>query len=171
MKQKINMVDITQKKPTARTAVATGKIFFSKQAYLSIKNGKITKGDPLNVAQIAGLLAAKNVPQTIPLTHPINITHCNIDLQLKCSQRFSPTTNQGRGFNVGKSKLKKFFVEATSTVKLISKTGPDIEAMYATAVALLTIYDMIKPIDPAAVISDLKLVQKTGGKSNFKINL
>ncbi len=148
---KINMIDITQKISTTRTAVATGKIFFSRKVFLAIKNKKLSKGNPLEVAKISGILASKNVAQTIPLTHPINITHCNIEIVLN-------------------NKKNKFFAQVITTIKLISKTGPDIEAMYATSVALLTIYDMIKPIDPSAIISEIKLVQKTGGKSNYNIN-
>ncbi len=148
MKNKISMVDITQKQESYRCAVSVGKIFFSKEVYEKIKSGKISKGNPITVAQIAGVLAAKNVVHTIPLTHPINITHCDIQVSLR-------------------TKNSKFFIEVTSTVKTSGKTGPDIESIFATMVSLLTIYDMIKPLDPSAIISDIKLISKTGGKTNY----
>ncbi len=146
-KNQIKMVDITDKQPTTRIAVSKGKIYFSKEVYNCIKNKTLSKGDPINVAKIAGILAVKKVPFVIPLTHHINVTYCDIDFKLK------PLKNKG-------------VIEVVSTVKTFGKTGPDIESLYTTMVSLLTIYDMVKPIDPKAKITDIYLVSKTGGKSS-----
>ena len=142
------MVDITSKNVTQRTAVAQGRIYFSKKVYQLIKTNKLPKGDALLTAQIAGILAAKNVAHLIPLTHPINISFCKVTPELK-------------------SEGGKFYCEVTTEVTLEGKTGPDIEAMLSTVVSLVTIYDMIKQHCPEATITEVKLLSKTGGKSNY----
>lgn len=148
MSNKITMVNITPKKISFRTAKAYGKIQFSKTVYSLIKQKKLPKGDALITSQLAGILAAKNVPHIIPLAHPINISHCNIETKLVKNKN-------------------KYFCEVTSEVSTESKTGPDIEAIFATVTSLVTIYDMIKQLSPEAKIIEVKLVSKTGGKTNF----
>ncbi|MCS7227581.1 MAG: cyclic pyranopterin monophosphate synthase MoaC [Endomicrobia bacterium] len=148
MKNKVSMVDITNKNITFRTAKATGKIYFSKNVYNLIKTHNLPKGNVLTTAQVAGILAAKNVPYIIPLCHPLNISYCNIKIELK---RYN----------------NKYFCEVLSEVTTEAKTGPDIEAIFATLVSLVTIYDMIKQFCPEAIISEVKLLSKTGGKTNL----
>ena len=140
-KGKIQMVDITRKTQTERTAKAIGKILLKKSTIKLIEKNKISKGDTLTTAKLAGILAAKKVAELIPLTHPINITHCDLQLKIKTDE-----------------------IEITSEVKTKGLTGPDIEALTAVAVAALTIYDMVKSVDWTATISDIHLVEKTGGK-------
>ncbi len=150
MKKKISMVNITQKNVTVRTAKAYGKIQISKKVYDMIKQNKLPKGDIFSVSQVAGILAAKNVPHIIPLTHPINISHCDITTKLV--------------------KYKdKYFCEVTSQVTTESKTGPDIEAIFANVISLVTIYDMVKQFCPEATILEVKLLSKTGGKTEFNV--
>lgn len=148
MKKNISMVNITNKNSTVRKAVAKGRIYFSKDVYYMIKNNKVPKGNVLTTAEIAGVLAAKNTPHVIPLTHPINITYCKVIPQL------------------GKTK-KGYYCEITTEVQLEGKTGPDIEALFSCAVSLVTIYDMIKQFCPEAKIGNLQLISKSGGKTNF----
>lgn len=145
----MKMVDITEKKQNIRTAVSKGKIYFSKEVYTAIKNNTLPKGNPLPVAQVAGILAAKNVPHIVPLTHPINITYCDVHLELKMSKN-------------------RYFIEVVTIVKTLGNTGPDIESLFATMVSLLTVYDMIKSIDSQATVEEIKLVSKTGGERKSK---
>ncbi|MCS7151645.1 MAG: cyclic pyranopterin monophosphate synthase MoaC [Endomicrobia bacterium] len=148
MKKNISMVDITNKQQTLRKAVAKGRIYFSKKVYELIKNNEIPKGDVLSVAQVAGVLAAKNVSHIIPLTHPINITYCRVTPSLGVAN-------------------KKYYCDVITEVQVEGKTGPDIEALFACVVSLVTIYDMIKQFCPEAKIDDVKLISKSGGKTNF----
>lgn len=136
------MVDITNKTPTERTARATARIILKKSTIELLKANKLAKGDALTTAKLAGILAAKKVSELIPLTHPISITHC--DLQFK---------------------IKNEKLEITSEVKTKGQTGPDMEALTAIVIAALTIYDMIKSVERTATITDIHLVEKTGGKS------
>lgn len=148
MKKNITMIDITHKNPTLRKAIAKGRIYFSKNVYYLIKNNKIPKGDVLTTAEVAGILAAKNTSHVIPLTHPINITFCKVTPHL------------------GKTK-RDYYCEVTTEIHLEGKTGPDIEAIFSCMVSLVTIYDMIKQFCPEAKISNVQLISKTGGKTNF----
>lgn len=141
------MVDITEKNITERKAIAKGKIFVNDETYKRILDGNMTKGDVLGVARIAGIMATKKTSDLIPMCHPLMLTKSQIDFE----------------FNE-----KEKSITAISTVKLSGKTGVEMEALTGVNVALLTIYDMCKAIDKNMVISDIHLVEKTGGKSgNF----
>ena len=141
------MVDITEKNVTERKAIAKGKIFVNDETYKRILDGNMTKGDVLGVARIAGIMATKKTSDLIPMCHPLMLTKSQIDFE----------------FNE-----KEKSITAISTVKLSGKTGVEMEALTGVNVALLTIYDMCKAIDKNMVISDIHLVEKTGGKSgNF----
>ena len=141
------MVDITEKNITERKAIAKGKIFVNGETYKRILDGNMTKGDVLGVARIAGIMATKKTSDLIPMCHPLMLTKSQIDFE----------------FNE-----KEKSITAISTVKLSGKTGVEMEALTGVNVALLTIYDMCKAIDKSMVISDIHLVEKTGGKSgNF----
>lgn len=137
-----HMVDVADKAATTRQAVATGRILMSAQALAAIVEGAARKGDVLAVARIAGIMAAKRTSDLIPLCHPLPLTRIAIDLE-----------PQADG------------VVATATVKTEGKTGVEMEALTAVSVALLTIYDMGKAIDKGMMMSDIRLLTKTGGKS------
>ena len=139
----VQMVDISDKAVTRRKAIASGYISLSEIALDSIRGGN-KKGDVLTVAQIAGIQAAKNTSTLIPLAHQLNIISVNINF-----------------------KIKEDRVECISEITCDGKTGVEIEALCATQVSLLTIYDMCKYIDKSMVISEIKLVLKEGGKSGL----
>ena len=138
------MVDISAKDITSRLAVAKGIITVNKETMTAIKEGTAKKGDVLGVARIAGIMAAKRTASLIPLCHPLGFDTCTID------------------FNIHDEKLQ---IEALCTVKLSGKTGAEMEALTGVSVALLTIYDMCKAMDRGMVISDIRLWEKSGGKS------
>ena len=138
------MVDVTGKADTARVAVARGVVRMQPATFRLIRQGGTAKGDVLSVAQLAGIMAAKRTPDLIPLCHPILIGNVNIE--------FSPDQ-------------KNSTVEITATVESTGKTGVEMEALTATAVAALTIYDMCKAVDRGMKIENIRLVRKSGGKS------
>ena len=138
------MVDVSQKIETTREAQAAGKITMSRDAFMKVKDGTMAKGDVLGIARIAGILAAKKVDELIPLTHPLLITKVNVDF---CLQE------------------KDNLIEIFATVGICGKTGVEMEALTAVSVAALTVYDMCKAVDKSMVISDIRLLKKTGGKS------
>jgi len=138
----MRMVDIGKKSVTEREAVVTGKVFLKSSVMSAIKQKRIVKGDVLEAAKIAGILAVKKTPDIIPLCHPIPI-EC-VDIRFR---------------------LQKKHIDITTTVKGEAKTGVEMEALTATAVSALTIYDMCKPLDKGIIITDIKLIKKTGGKS------
>lgn len=138
------MVDITEKNITERKAIAKGKIFVNGETYKRILDGNMTKGDVLGVARIAGIMATKKTSDLIPMCHPLMLTKSQIDFEFNEEEKS---------------------ITAISTVKLSGKTGVEMEALTGVNVALLTIYDMCKAIDKNMVISDIHLVEKTGGKS------
>ena len=141
------MVDVTEKNVTERKAIAKGKIFVNGETYKRILDGNMTKGDVLGVARIAGIMATKKTSDLIPMCHPLMLTKSQIDFEFNEEEKS---------------------ITAISTVKLSGKTGVEMEALTGVNVALLTIYDMCKAIDKNMVISDIHLVEKTGGKSgNF----
>jgi len=145
------MVDITEKRLTRREAVASGIITMRPETFRMIVKREIKKGDVLEVAKIAGIMAAKKTCELIPMCHPINITAVDIS--------FHTDQSQSR-------------IGIESKVKIISKTGVEMEALTAVTVAALTIYDMCKSVDRAMVISDIKLVKKSGGKSdNYNLEM
>ncbi|NMA87359.1 MAG: cyclic pyranopterin monophosphate synthase MoaC [Tissierellia bacterium] len=137
-----HMVEVGGKEDTKRTAIARGEIQMKKETIELIKEGMIKKGDVLSVAQIGGIMGAKETSHLIPMCHNINLTGVDIE------------------FNILEEKI---LVE--STVKTIGKTGVEMEALTAVSIALLTIYDMCKAVDKDMVLGDIKLMKKTGGKS------
>ncbi|MCB2088950.1 MAG: cyclic pyranopterin monophosphate synthase MoaC [Sphingomonadaceae bacterium] len=136
------MVDVGGKPATARRAVATGRIRMSAQALDAIRGGDAPKGDVLAAARIAGIMAAKKTGELIPLCHPLALDAVTVDFTFEDKA-----------------------IRATSTASLTGKTGVEMEAMTATSVALLTIYDMAKAVDKAMVIEAVRLLSKSGGKS------
>lgn len=142
------MVDVSQKTETTRVADAAGKISMSREAFLKVKNGTMAKGDVLGIARIAGIMAAKKVDDLIPLTHPLLITKVNVDFSLQEEDNM---------------------IEIYATVGICGKTGVEMEALTAVSIAALTIYDMCKAVDKTMVISDIRLLKKTGGKSGTYI--
>ena len=138
------MVDVSEKNETARVAVAVSRIKVSKETLELIEVGKIGKGDVLGVARVAGIMASKQTSNLIPMCHPLMITSCNVD------------------FDINK---EENYIGITATVKIVDKTGVEMEALTAAMVSALTIYDMCKAIDKGMVISDVHLVKKSGGKS------
>jgi cyclic pyranopterin phosphate synthase len=140
------MVDVSDKKSSLREARATGKIYVNNEILKIISSGKNKKGDVLTVAQIAGIQAAKSTSNTIPLCHNIIISSAKIDFEINDSKQF---------------------IQATSTIKTQGNTGVEMEAIYSVATALITIYDMCKAITHEMKISEIELVSKKGGKSDF----
>ena len=138
-----SMVDISAKTDTQRSAVAVGFIKMNSATLLAIKSNQLSKGDVLGVARIAGIMAAKSTPQLIPLCHQINLN----DIKLE--------------FNY----VDEHTVSITATAKAEDKTGVEMEALSAVSIAALTIYDMCKGIDKSMSITDISLINKTGGKS------
>lgn len=136
------MVDIGRKRETEREAVAQGRISMSGDALDAIRAGAIAKGDALAVARVAGIMAAKKTSDLIPLCHPLALSKIALDFTFEESG-----------------------IVATATVRLTGKTGVEMEALTAVSMALLTLYDMAKAIDKAMVVSDIRLLSKTGGKS------
>jgi cyclic pyranopterin phosphate synthase len=139
---RVRMVDVGAKPSTLREAVAVGEISMSRQALLAIRGGRVAKGDPLQTARLAGIMAAKQTSALIPLCHPLQLSHVAVELE--------PTT---RGYRI------------ESRVRTSGQTGVEMEALTAVSVAALTIYDMVKAVDKAMVISGICLLEKTGGAS------
>jgi len=138
------MVDVSGKPESQRLAVAKGLVKMQAATFERINGGRGEKGDVLAVAQLAGIMAAKKTPQLIPLCHPIFIDEVKIDFSLD---------------------EKNSAVEITAAVKSTGRTGVEMEALTATAVTALTIYDMVKGIDRGVRIENIRLVKKSGGKS------
>ena len=143
------MVDVTGKPDTHREAVAKGIVRMQPSTFNLLKKGKMAKGDVLAVAQLAGIMAAKQTPNLIPLCHPVLIGNISVEFSLD---------------------EKNSTVEIATTVESTGKTGVEMEALTATAVAALTIYDMCKAIDRGMKIENIRLIKKSGGKSGT-INL
>ena len=137
-----HMVDVSGKAETVRQAIATGRISMTAQAARAIAEGSAAKGDVLAVARVAGIMAAKKTAELIPLCHPLPINRVSVDLEVEAEA-----------------------VIATATVVTQGRTGVEMEAMTAVSVTLLTLYDMAKAMDKGMVISDVHLLEKTGGKS------
>jgi cyclic pyranopterin phosphate synthase len=142
----VRMVDVTDKEPSERIAVAQGIISMNRETFELIQNQKVKKGNVLEAARIAGVMAAKKTSDLIPMCHPLNITHISID--------FYPD-------NVTSS----FRIE--SLVKIFHQTGVEMEALTAVSIAALTIYDMCKSYDRGMTISGICLLKKSGGKSGI----
>ncbi len=142
---KVKMVDVSNKATTSRLAVASGKVLLSPQTLETLQTLQNPKGDPLEIARIAGIMAAKKTSELIPLCHQINLSKVNIIAEF-------------RDFGI--------YLEAEAITT--AQTGIEMEALTAVSVAALTIYDMCKAVQKNIVISDIKLLSKTGGKSDFK---
>jgi len=138
------MVDIGEKAVSERRAVAKGLVVMAPETLAKIAEGGMKKGDVLSVARLAGIMGAKRTPDLIPLCHPLALTSVALGLTLR------PDANA---------------VEVTATCKVDGKTGVEMEALTAVAVAALTVYDMCKAVDKAMQITDIRLVHKSGGKS------
>ena len=138
------MVDVTEKAPTQRTAVARGEIHVSRPVLDAITGHTAAKGDVLGVARVAGILATKRTSELIPLCHPLALSHVSVDFELMPQQNA---------------------VKARCTAKLTGKTGVEMEALTGVSVALLTIYDMCKAMNKSMELGDIHLVHKEGGKS------
>jgi cyclic pyranopterin phosphate synthase len=137
------MVDISKKNPTVREAIAKGRVLMKPATLLQVKNVSLKKGDVLAVARVAGIMAAKKVPDIIPLCHIIPIDSITIDFDLSA----------------------KDSIAITATARSTGKTGVEMEALTAVTVAALTIYDMCKAVEKSMTITDIYLESKTGGKS------
>ncbi|MFI2368466.1 cyclic pyranopterin monophosphate synthase MoaC [Streptomyces sp. NPDC018833] len=136
------MVDVSQKDVTARTARATGRVLVSQQVVELLRGEGVPKGDALATARIAGIMGAKRTPDLIPLCHPLAVSGVTLDLSV---------TDDA--------------VVIAATVKTTDRTGVEMEALTAVSVAALTVVDMVKAVDKAAVITDIRVEEKTGGKS------
>lgn len=136
------MVDVGAKPETQRVAIATGRIRMNAEALDAIRDGAVPKGDVLATARIAGIMAAKRTAELIPLCHPLPLHSVTLDFALEADG-----------------------LRATATASLTGRTGVEMEAMTATSIALLTIYDMAKALDKAMVIEEVRLLAKRGGKS------
>ena len=135
------MVDVSDKAVTARSATAAGRVLLSTECVAALRDGTVPKGDALAVARIAGIQGAKKTPDLIPLAHPLFISGVDVATEV---------TDDG--------------VEITATVRTTERTGVEMEALTAVAVAGLAVIDMIKAIDRAAVISDVRVLSKSGGR-------
>lgn len=136
------MVDVSAKDVTARTASASGRVLVSPEVVALLRGEGVPKGDALAVARIAGIMGAKQTPALIPLCHPLGVSGVTVDLAVADDA-----------------------VEITATVKTTDRTGVEMEALTAVSVAALTVVDMVKAVDKAAVITDVRVETKTGGKS------
>lgn len=138
------MVDVSDKEITQRIAVARGTIHMKDETLALILEGKVEKGDVFSVARVAGIMAAKKTSELIPMCHPLNVTSVKIEL--------TPERNPPR-------------VEIEAAVRVSGKTGVEMEALTAASVAGLTIYDMCKAVDREMIIGNIRLIEKSGGKS------
>ena len=136
------MVDVGRKAVTRREAVARGRIAIAPEALQLIRSGKIAKGDPLQAARLAGIMAAKRTADLIPLCHTLPLSHVEVDLR---------------------ARPEGYEIEASA--RTTAQTGVEMEALTAVAAAALTVYDMVKAVDKTMVISEIRLIKKTGGRS------
>ena len=145
-KNSFNMVDVSSKKETFRRALASGKIYVGKEVFDLIKNKKMPKGDPITLAEVSAVLGVKKTSELIPLCHPLPIDHTATKIIM----------------NEVDNSLEVFCV-----VSAVAKTGVEMEAMTAASVAALTVYDMLKAVDRAMTIEQVRLLKKSGGKSGL----
>lgn len=146
---KAKMVDVSTKEATQRRAVASAKILASCEVIKRLKEMSVAKGDVIAIARVAGIQAAKKTSELIPLCHPLSLGSVSLDFELEES--------------AADSKMGQIIV--SSVIETFDKTGVEMEALTACSVAALTIYDMCKSLDRSMQITDIKLVEKTGGKS------
>ena len=140
------MVDVSDKDVTERIAVAAGSVVMAPETLSLISGGDVKKGDVLSVAQLADIMGAKRTPDLIPLCHPLNLNSVSVELSIDAARHA---------------------VDITASCKLTGKTGVEMEALTAVSVAALTVYDMVKAVDRSMVISNIRLVHKSGGKSGI----
>ncbi len=138
------MVDVSEKEATTRTATARGSVIMKPETLKKITEGSIKKGDVLSVARLAGIMGAKRTPDLVPLCHPLPLAVVEVDLA--CDQARSA-------------------VDITATCKVQARTGVEMEALTAVAIAALTIYDMCKAVDRSITLTNIRLTYKSGGKS------
>ena len=143
-KGRVRMVDVTAKAPTRRDAQAQAMVHMSAETFRRIADGTVAKGNVLETARIAGVMAAKKTAELIPMCHPLNLTHVQVD--------FFPDA-------------KTHAIRIEGAARIVDQTGVEMEALTAVSVAALTIYDMCKAVDKAMTITDICLLKKTGGKS------
>ncbi len=136
------MVDVSEKSVTRREAVARGSIVIAPDALALIRSGRIAKGDPLDTARLAGIMAAKRTADLIPLCHPLPLSHVAVELHARDD-----------GYDI------------EASARTVGQTGVEMEALTAVAVAALTVYDMVKAVDKTMVIGEIRLIAKTGGRS------
>ena len=141
---KAHMVDVSDKDITSRIAIARGSIIMTPETLNLIQQGNHKKGDVLGIARIAGIMAAKKTAELIPLCHPLMLTKVSVDFEVN-------------------EELSQ--VACIATTRTAERTGVEMEALTAVNIALLTIYDMCKAVDRAMLINDVKLIEKSGGKS------
>jgi cyclic pyranopterin monophosphate synthase len=146
---RVHMVDVGSKPDTERLAIAKGEVIMRPETLALIRAGALRKGDVLVVAEIAGIMAAKRTSELIPLCHPLALTQIAVDLEL---------VDDLPG------------VRITATVHTVGKTGAEMEALTAVAVAALTVYDMAKAVEKTMRIANIRLVEKHGGKSGEVVN-
>jgi cyclic pyranopterin phosphate synthase len=139
---RVTMVDTSAKPQTARRAIASARVLMSAETIAAVRAGTTPKGDPLETARLAGIMAAKRTAELIPLCHPLPLTHIDV-----------------------RAKLSETGVLLEAEVATQAQTGVEMEALTAVSVAALTIYDMCKAVDKAMTITDVRLERKTGGKS------
>jgi cyclic pyranopterin monophosphate synthase len=139
---RVKMVDTSDKPPTTRRAVASARVIMAKETIAAVAEHRTPKGDPLEAARLAGIMAAKRTAELIPLCHPLPLTH--VDVQ---------------------ARLEDYGIYLESEVSTNAQTGVEMEALTAVSIAALTIYDMCKALDKGITISDVRLERKTGGKS------
>jgi cyclic pyranopterin phosphate synthase len=138
------MVDVSPKRETLREAVVRGSVFMNPETFRRIMSGEVSKGDVLAVAKVAGIMGAKKTADLIPMCHPLNLSHVEIE--------FFPFEKESR-------------IDIEARVRIKARTGVEMEGLVAVATAGLTLYDMCKAIDRGMTISNIHLVKKTGGKS------
>ena len=143
-KGRAKMVDVSKKAETLREATVRGSIFMNPKTFKQIMSGEVSKGDVFATARVAGIMAAKKTSEIIPMCHPLNLSHVEIN--------FYPFKKESR-------------IDIEAKVKIKAQTGVEMEGFVAVATAGLTIYDMCKAIDRGMVLSDIHLVMKKGGKS------
>ncbi|MFT6906108.1 MAG: cyclic pyranopterin phosphate synthase [Oleiphilaceae bacterium] len=149
-----HMVDVGSKEITHRLAIAEGKVFMKTETLNMIVEGRHKKGDVFSTCRIAGIMAAKRCSDLIPLCHSLNLSSVSVDIQPQ------------KAFN----ESSRAFVKIISTCKLDAKTGVEMEALTAVSIACLTLYDMCKAVDKDMEVGEIRLMEKSGGRSGHYLN-
>jgi cyclic pyranopterin monophosphate synthase len=143
---KVKMVDVSEKEPTSREAKASARVLVSESTIEAIRGGTNKKGDPLEIARIAGIQGAKRTAELVPLCHQIPLSGIDIEISIAASE-----------------------IKIEAVARTVSRTGVEMEALTAVSVAALTIYDMLKAVQKDIVITDIRLESKTGGKTDYNV--